>query len=56
MGLIVSRQPSKKQLLLAVKRSQSFSNLTISSAYLGLLALEESLELVQLVSMSFPLI
>ena len=38
------RQPSKKQLLLilAVKRFQGLSNLTISAAHLGLLALKES--------------
>ena len=36
------RQRSKKQLLLAVKRFQGLSNLTISAVHFGLLALKES--------------
>ena len=36
------RQPSKKQLLLAVKRFQGLSNLIISAVHFGLLALKES--------------
>ena len=36
------RQPSKKQLLLAVKKFSNLSNLTISAVHLGLLALKKS--------------
>ena len=41
-GIFFYRQPSKRQLSFAVKRFQGLSNLTISAAHLGLLALNES--------------